>query len=156
MIYSQIQARGIPTAAYQVLHLLSCTGWVPHLSRGYPPWVPPHPDLAGVYPIPTGGVLHLGYLTLVSPVLTRSGVPHPYWGYPTSGTPIWPWLGYPFLDLARVSPHLDLDGVPPCLDLAGVPSPSLARWGTPLWTDRWMHRHMLNHNLPSYYVRDMQ
>ena len=32
---SCVNARGIPTAAYQVLHVLSCTGW------GYPGWVSP-------------------------------------------------------------------------------------------------------------------
>ena len=95
---SCVNARGIPTAAYQVLHLLSCTGGT----------------LAGVYPrVPPSG--------------PSQGVPHPWpRGYPRvphgpgqGGTPSQAGggaLGYP-------TSHLDLAGVPSQLDMAGVPPP---------------------------------
>ena len=78
---SCVNARGIPTAAYQVLHLLSCTGGYPlpgvplvggHL--GYPP-----SDLAGGYPCQ---VQLRGY-----PILPESTPP---WVPPCQT-----WLGYP-------------------------------------------------------------
>ena len=93
---SCVNARGIPPAAYQVLHLLS-----------YPVGGVPHPWLGG-------GVLHLwrgvGY-----PIL-KWGCPIPGWGggtpsleggrvpYPGMGVSH-PWPGYP-------SPNPDLAGVP--------------------------------------------
>ena len=88
---SCVNARGIPTAAYQVLHLLSCTRWGTHLS-GYPP---PRPG-------PTGGTRG-GVPPVRVPPQARSdrrGVPEV--GYPPPGQT---WLGYPpCLDLARVPP----------------------------------------------------
>ena len=129
-----MNARGIPTAAYQVLHLLSCTGGIPHL--GYPPC----PDLAG--DSPSRGAPHLMY-----PLLDLAGVPS-----------CQTWLGYSPSDLAGVPPirpgyppPLDLAGVPPPLDLAGV-------YPLPIWT--WpgylappprcgqTDRHVSKHNLP--------
>ena len=50
---SCVNARGIPTAAYQVLHLLPEMGYPPW--QEYPPdqvWVPPPSPLAGVPPLP--------------------------------------------------------------------------------------------------------
>ena len=163
---SCVNARGILTAAYQVLHLLSCMGGtpyqgvallgVPHL--GYPP-----SDLARGVPHPCWGVSHLGY----PPSDLAKGVPHPCWGVPH--------LRYPQSDLAGVPPQLDLAGVPPPQqgDLAGwtwlgYPPPSWTWPGYPpgwtwlgyppppwtdRWTDGWMDRHVSKHNLPSYYVR---
>ena len=102
---SCVNARGIPTVAYQVLHLLSCTGGVPHSCWGYPILgAPIRPGWE--YPIPAtgGGVLHLGY-----PI-------RPGWGYPIPATG-----GYPTLDTTtrpgwvchlRYTPS-DLAGVPP-------------------------------------------
>ena len=67
------------------------------------------------------------------------------------GVPVWTWLAYPHLDLARVppiwtwpgtSPHLDLARVPPHLDLTGVPQPPVDRQ-----TDRQTDRHVSKHNL---------
>ena len=110
---SCVNARGIPTTAYQLLHLLSCTG------RGYPCWG--RPSLAGGYPG-------------VPPHLDLAGVtPHQTWpGYPLAGpgqgTPHQ--VRYPLLDLPGVTPCLDLAGLPPHLDLAGVP-PIRSGWGTP-------------------------
>ena len=124
---SCVNARGILTAAYQVLHLLSCTGGgggsIP--ARGYPtlgthavgtpPWVPPvRPEQVG-YPCQGGTPSLLG------------------------GTPPWvprirPGWGIPLLDLA---------GVPlprPAAPGWGNPPPAhLTRWGTPLWTDGQTH-----------------
>ena len=76
-----MNARGIPTAAYQVLHLLSCTGGAPP-AGGYP-----HPDLAGgEVPHPGGYPISEGY---------------PHLGYP----PVWTWLGYPPSGPGRGTPH---------------------------------------------------
>ena len=96
---------------------------------------------------------------------TRSDGGYLRWGTPRHGTPNQTWLGYPHLDLAGVPPphldlagvpptwtwlgyphHLDLAGVPPCLDLARVCPPYV--WQTESSPDR----HVLKHNLPSYYV----
>ena len=88
-------ARGIPTAAYQVFHLLSCTGGTPCL--GDTP--------TGGVRHPCHGVPHLGY----PPVRPgQGGTPSLPVGYPTSGTSHQTWLGYP-----THHPHLDLAGVPP-------------------------------------------
>ena len=61
---SCVNARGIPTVAYQVLHLLSCNGGGGSPARGYP--------------IPAGG-----YPISGTPQSDLSGVP-----------PFWTWLGY--------------------------------------------------------------
>ena len=103
-----VNARGIPTAAYQVLlrwgtrpPARSDRG-VPKV--GYPPVrVPPRPGLLGGYP--------------------RWGIPH--WSTAPTGLPpcrgTSPGQGTP---LVRVPPRLDLAGVPPPhLDLAWVPPP---------------------------------
>ena len=150
---SCVKARGIPTVAYQVLHLLSCTGgtpcWggvTPLLGESTPTWGTPHPDLARGYPIPAGVPL-LGY-----PHLDLARVPPPpvwtWLGYIPSGPrwgtrhldldrvpPIWTWLGYPYLphlDLARVSPCLDLDRASPIWPGWSTPSPRLDLAGVPL------------------------
>ena len=109
-----MNARGIPTAAYQVLHLLSCTsegrgGGGPHLAGGVP-----HP-CQGVPPPGVPGV---------PPILTWPGwgVPHPWWGYP---------------------PYLDLAGVPPPLVRPGWGTPpSGPGQGTTLgvdWLTKWKY-----------------
>ena len=150
-----MNARGIPTVAYQVLRLLSCTG-------------------GGVYTIPAWGreVPHLGYplswpgwgggvggthpcWRREKPILTWPGVPHsclgvPHLRYPQSG----PGQGTPLSGAGQGTPHLDLAGVPLHLDLAGAPSPSdLA--GEPPHLDLTRvppcgqtDRHVLKHNLP--------
>ena len=79
-----MNARGTPTAAYQVLHLLSCTG-----GMGTPLRAPPNTP-------------HLGHDT---PCRTWPGYPPPQLdlaGVPPCQT----WMGYPplRLDLAEVSP----------------------------------------------------
>ena len=117
---SCVNARSIPTAAYQVLHLLSCTRWgTPPL--GYPP--PARSD---------GG---RGYLRWVPPGLGTPPARSDWGGYLRWGTPIgvppWPCLmgvgglpevGYP---PGQVWWGEDLRwGTPPgWLDLAGVPPP---------------------------------
>ena len=110
-----MNARGIPTAAYQVLHLLSEVGTPPtgyppaRTARGYPRWGTP---LQGRVP--------------PSQVQWGGGYPRcrtPWQGTPQQGTPLArsdrgirggvpPWQGTPHLDLARVPP-LNLAGVPP-------------------------------------------
>ena len=113
---SCVNARGIPTATYQVLHLL-----------GVPP---PLSDMAGVPPLPSD-------LNGVPPCLDLAGVPpiRPGWGTPPPSGP--GWGTPPHLDLAEVPPprpgwgappYLDLTGVPPCQTWLGYP-PSL-----PIWT----------------------
>ena len=83
---SCVNGRGIPTAAYQVLHLLSCTGWgvpylgggdVPHAYQGdTPSQVPPCPDLAGrAVPHPCWVVPHLGYPPDLASNPPLTGVP---------------------------------------------------------------------------------
>ena len=71
---SCVNARGIPTAAYQVLHLLSCTGYLAGVS--------PCPRLDGDTPCPR--------LDGVSPGLNLAGYPPPPskvgWGYPQGWT----------------------------------------------------------------------
>ena len=127
-----MNARGIPTAAYQVLHLLSWPRWGTPPS-GYPP---PRSD-GGVYlrwgtlcPGPTGGYPRWG--RSIPPRSNRgyptSGMPpigpgQGGGGYPTSGTPC---QGYPpprsdrvYLRWGTHTPPLRSDG--------GYP-----RWGTPI------------------------
>ena len=94
---SCVNARGIPTAAYQVLHLLSCTRWGTHLS-GYPP--PPARSNRGY---PRWGTSRQG--TPPGPGLTGGGYPRwgtppvrPGWGTP----PVWTWPGYPPLGVNRL------------------------------------------------------
>ena len=78
---SYVNARGIPTAVYQVLHVLSCTG-----EGGYPGWVPPprlgyphNPDLARG--VPQAGAPWLGHPHPDWPGGTPGGHP-PGWGTP--------------------------------------------------------------------------
>ena len=101
---SCVNSRGIRTAAYQVLHVLSYPGGYPLL--GYPlvdlAGVPPQSDLDVVPPVWTWP----GYTS----VWTCPGHPlHQGMGV----SPIWTWLGYPPSDLARVPPHLYLARVTP-------------------------------------------
>ena len=150
-----MNARGIPTAAYQVLHLLSCTGKgatpagrVPHL--GYPPLDLARggtPSLLGGYPTSSSPPSDLaeGAPHLRSPSIRPcQGVPHPCQGVSH--------LGYPLSDLVRGVPH-PCQGVPNFryLHLAGsgwgTPSPSWTWSGYPFpcgLTDR----HVSKHNLP--------
>ena len=149
---SCVNVRGIPTAAYQVLHLLPKVGSPP---AGVPPpparsdWRIPEVGypLAGVPPASsdggTQGGVHppQGYAPLPGLTPSPSGPGRdtlPPIGYPP---PIWTWLGYP-------PPHW----VPPShLDLAGVPHPHPpSRCGqTDGWTDTCQ-----NITFPWYYVRD--
>ena len=70
---SCVNARSVPPAAYQVLHMLSCPG------EGGP--ILGTPDLAKGYRIPGWGYPILGYN------LARSGVPSiQEWGTPQKGT----------------------------------------------------------------------
>ena len=135
-----MNARGIPTAAYQVLHLLFCLGGggYPIPTGGYPTLGTPHKtwlgtplsDLAGVPPIWTWQ----GYPPIrpgqgTPPIRPGQGTPHQTWlGYLPSGPgwgtpPIWTWPGYP-------PPSGPGWGTLPHLDLAGVP-PIISGWGTP-------------------------
>ena len=119
---SCVNARGIPTAAYQVLHLLTKVGYpppsgYPHpglmgvpgvppcwgtpLSRsdggylGYPPVrVPPHPGLTGGYPwYPPSGHPPVG-VPPCQGTLPHQGTP-PGWTWFRYPPPGWTWLGYP-------------------------------------------------------------
>ena len=118
---SCVNARGIPPAAYQLLHLLSYSRGVPHPWSGYPPiltwWgCPPHSDLAGLPPAP-GVNRQMPVKTVSSPILrmraiTRKssygkqqeayhlrrnlsrGYPSPGWGE-GEGTPVLAREGYP-------------------------------------------------------------
>ena len=84
-----------------------------------PGWVPPHLDLAG-YPLSGPGWVSLHLNLAGYPPTSGSG-----WVPPSSG-PGW------------VLPPV---GYPPWLDLARYPPP-------PVWTDRWMNRHVSKHYLP--------
>ena len=128
-----MNARGILTAAYHILHLLT--------KVGYPPvGVPPHPGpTRGRYP--TLGTPQSGYTPLRVPPV---GVP-PSQGTPSQGTP----LGYPPVRVPLIGvPPI---GVPPCqgtpLDLARVPHLGVDRQ-IDGWTDTCQ-----NITFPSYYVR---
>ena len=163
---SCVNARGILTATYQALHLLSCTrGRVPHPCWGYPtlgtpiltwpgatpsllggtpPWVPPvwtrpgypHPDLAG------GGTP-----PQVPPCVDLAGIPpiRTWLGYPPHQT----WLGYPspLSGPGRGTSHMDLAGVPPIRPGWGTPPPSGPGSGTPP-VDGQTDRHVSKHKLP--------
>ena len=98
---SCVNARGILTAAYQVLHLLSCRGGTP----------------AGGYPIPAGGLPHLGYPRLTWPGGTPSLLGIPHLGYPI------PHQTWPGGTLTRSSWGGTWGGVPPVgPDQGGTPS----------------------------------
>ena len=118
-----MNARGIPTAAYQVLPRWGTPpplGYspCPGSTGGYLRWGTPTPRQGTAWPGQTGGVPKVGYPHQGTPHQVQPG------GYPRWGTPSWNWLGYP--------PHLDLAGVPP-------PPPGV---------DRQMDRHESKHNLP--------
>ena len=95
---SCVNARGIPTAAYQVLHLLSCMMWGtprPGLMGGYPRWGNPHQSTfpCQATPPPPGQVWLVGGGT--PPTRSNRGGT---WG----GVP--PRQGYPPSYLAGVPP----------------------------------------------------
>ena len=117
--FSCVNARGIPTAAYQVLHVLSCLGDPP--AGGYPIPAGGYP-LAGVPPILTwlGGTPSLQGVPLagITPLLHLAGIP-----------PIWTWPGYPTSDLSRVPPFEPGWGTPPRWTWPGYPP--IKGWGAP-------------------------
>ena len=118
-----MNARGIPTAAYQVLHLLT--------EVGYPPcWGTPRPGLTGGYP------------RQGTPSLGTSLVRYPLFGYPHWVPLTWTSLGYP--------PPGPGSGTTP---LPGPGSGTPPRCGqtdrqTDRWMDGWMDRHVSKHYLP--------
>ena len=156
-----MNARGIPTAAYQVLYLLTEVGVPPLLGTpllGTPwpglmgdtqPQVPPvsYPSV-GYSPQPglTGRLPNLGYPHWVPPSQVQQGGTQPQ--VPPLGTPC---------------------QLPPLAGPGRVPPPSVWTWlGTPIWT--WLGTPLdlarvppigvdrqtetcQKHNLPSYYVR---
>ena len=144
-----MNARGIPTATYQVLHLLTEVGYPPSgypLSRsaggvpevGYPPLG---------YPPPSGYPPPLGYLPCWG--TPRSGYPPqgtPQSGYPPVRVPpirvppAWTWLGYP-----PAWTWLRYPPPPPGPD-SGTPPPRCGQ--TDRWMDGWMDRHVSKHYLP--------
>ena len=156
---SCVNARGIPTAAYQVL----LGGVPPPPSRGTP------------WPGPMRGTPQLGY-----PHRAQWGVPR----VPPIRVPPQPGLtgGLPPSPIGVHSQPGPTGGVPPLLGLMGGhwgyphwgTSPPGPGWGTPLpgpswgtppppawtwlgylpqvWTYRWMDRCVSKYNLPSYYV----
>ena len=160
---SCVNARGIPTAAYQVLHLLP--------EVGYPPGEFPTPPLlarsngggggctwGGVPPQPglTGGRGRWGTPPSRVPPARSNGAVYPRWVTPLAGYPparyppgqVWwgevPEVGTPWPGLMGGTPQL---GSPPRLDLAGVPPPLVDRQNDG-WTDT-----CENITFPSYYVR---
>ena len=111
---SCVNARGIPTAVYQVTQLSPKVGYPPTSSDGgYPRWGTPP---VGVPPTRSDWGTQGGVPPAVPPGQVQWG--YPRWGPPGQGypPPHWTWLGYP----------------PPHLDLAGVTPPP------PVWTDRQM------------------
>ena len=95
---SCVNARGIPTAAYQVLHLLTEVGYPPPRSDGMGRYLrrgTPHQG------IPRRGTPHPGLKGGTQGGVPPSGLPPPP-AEPGSGTPPW-------LDLAQVPPPLDVD-----------------------------------------------
>ena len=131
---SCVNARGIPTMAYQVLHLLPQVGYT----------------LAGVPLARSDGG---GYLRWGTP--QQANPPARSDGSTQGGPPAWTWLGYPHLDLAGVPPCLDLAGIPPAWIWLGYP-PSWTWLGYPPFpcgqTDGWTDT-CENNTFPSYYVR---
>ena len=128
-----VNARGIRTATYQVLHLLSCTGGVLHPCQ----WGAPRPALDRGYPHPAldgGWYPHLALDGEVPPSLDGK-YPHPA----LDG-------GYPHRDRGYQM------GVPPIQGWMGVPTLAGPDQVTPLWTDRWTDTCQ-NMTFPSYYVR---
>ena len=132
---SCVNARGIPTAAYQVLHLLTEVGYPPiQVWPGgeYPRWGYPH------WGTPCWGTPCLG-LTGVPPIQVLWGVPEV--GYPPLlGYPPWTWLGYPPGVDRQTDEWMDgwMDGQ------------------TDGWMDGWMDGWTdtcQNITFPSYYVR---
>ena len=139
-----MNARGVPTAAYQVLICCPVTGGYPP-AGGTPPWVPLLDLTGGTHPCWRSTPPRVPHIR------PGWGVPYPCQGYPASGTPLldlveyppphWTWLWYPPSDLAEV-PHVR------------------PGWGTPLrppgqveypLVDRQTDRHVSKHNFP--YVR---
>ena len=141
---SCVNARGIPTAAYQVLHLLSYPGGGTH------PWWG-----GGGYPIPGQGGTHRwlgnikslvrGYPIPGIPILAWVGIPHPWpGGTPSLVSPSWPDWGTPRKKTWEVL--WDGDVVPPRKDMG--PVEVLWNWdgdGVPLRV-----RTDWKHNLPSH------
>ena len=136
-----MNARGILTAAYQVLHLYVLdqgtpiqpwTGGTPSLLGVSLARVPPS-DLAGVPP-------HVKPGQGIPPIGPDWGIPiGPGQGYPLRpgwGVPPHPVMGYPLSKAGWRSSCKRLDGGTPWLDLTGVPSCGQ--------TDR----HVSKHNLP--------
>ena len=116
-----MNARGIPIAVYQVLHLLPEVGtpW-----QGYPP--PARSDwgevpkvgypLAGIPLAKSDRGTQGGYPLAGVPPARSDGVVS-WGGVPPARSDGGTWGGIP----PRGTPQLDLAGVPPWLDLAGVP-----------------------------------
>ena len=131
---SCVDARGILTVTYQVLHLLTEVGYpplgVPPIQvwpRGYLRWGTP---LIGVTPhwgIPQSRS-NWGYLRWGPPVRGTPLVRVPPLGYPSVGVPEpGPAWGYPNRGYPPAGPGL---GTPSCLDLAWVPPPGVDRLKT--------------------------
>ena len=135
---SCVNARGIPTAAYQVL-----LGGIPpppsvgvppptaRFARGYPRWSTPHwgtPPGQVWWGVPKVGYPQPGLMWGVSEVGNT-----PCWGTPRPGLMGVPEVGYP------------PSGYPPWPGLTGGGYP---RWGTDGWMDGWMDRHVWKHYLP--------
>ena len=121
---SCVNARFIPFAAYQVLHLLSCTGGGGVLPVREPPVGVP---LQGDTPSLAGGT-------------PAERIPHPYPRLDGGTFPFGPGQGTtppPPMGPGWGTPP------PPCLDLAKLGTSPV---------DRQTDRHVSKHNLPSYYV----
>ena len=130
---SCVNARGIPTAAYQVLHMLSCPGGIPQVPptwgtplRNPPSWpiwgggVPhPHPDLPWVSPAWDTPCPDLAGRYPRYPPTWGTPCPDLAGGYPPEVSPILTWPGG---TLGTPTPP----GVPP-----SWPTPT---WGTPILT----------------------
>ena len=141
-----MNARGIQTAAFQVLHLLSCTRWG---TVGVPP-APARSD--GGRWGGGGGVIR----GVVPPIRIPPPVDgHVWWGVPKVGYPLPPgqgtpsqvWRGDPLARSDRGVPGVGYPsgwGTPPYLDLVGVPpSPRCGQ------TDGWMDGQTRVKTLPS-------
>ena len=126
---SIVNARGILPAAYQVLHLLSYPGGVPH------PWLGGTPSLVRKCPISGwGGGEYF--------IPGQEGTPSLAWGYliPGWGTSIWTWLGCPMSRSGWSTPGKGpgtSHWVPP------GKGPGISHWGTPKRTwDQWKYYGM--------------